>query len=109
MAHVYLYNREWCKTAYQTLPDSVVCAGVYGGGIDACQGDSGGPLVCNGVLAGIVSNGYGCALAGFPGIYTDVTRFTDWIRANDSPTLRANNGVLALVISALFIVVFQRV
>ncbi len=49
------------------------------------QYDSGGPLVCfnqpdnQWVLTGIVSTGYGCARAGYPGIYTKVADFIPWI------------------------------
>jgi hypothetical protein len=54
----------------------MICAGEAGR--DSCQGDSGGPLVADADptsatdfrLVGIVSTGYGCALDGFPGIYT---------------------------------------
>lgn len=54
-----------------------LCAGYLAGGKDACQGDSGGPLTVtgdNGVrrLIGVVSTGNGCALKGFPGIYSKV-------------------------------------
>ena len=36
------------------------------------QGDSGGPFMCGPELSGIVSWGYGCAEAPYPGVYTQV-------------------------------------
>merc|ERR1712212_102185 len=73
-----------CRDAYgatQVL-DSNICCGVPEGGKDSCQGDSGGPLYCNGYQAGVVSWGYGCARPGFPGVYTEVAYYVDWINKN---------------------------
>ena len=61
-----------------------ICAGLPAGGIDACQGDSGGPLVAtvggSPRLVGIVSTGTGCALANYPGIYTRISTYQNWIK-----------------------------
>jgi len=66
-----LYGRDVQKTGK-------FCAG---GRVDACQEDSGGPLMCQMGgryhLVGIVSSGKGCGI--YPGLYTEVARYTDWI------------------------------
>ena len=53
-------------------------------GVDLCQGDSGGPLIAgeNGeyVLAGVVSFGKECASPVYPGVYTEVSDFIDFIK-----------------------------
>jgi secreted trypsin-like serine protease len=65
------------------ITDVMICAAVPEGGRGSCQGDSGGPLIVNtgsGVQqVGIVSFGFGCAEAGFPGVFTRVSEFKDWI------------------------------
>jgi len=76
-----------CNQAYSgRIKDSMICAGVLGeGGKDACQGDSGGPLMCNtgstNFLCGIVSWGTGCARPNYPGVYTEVTYFSEWVNS----------------------------
>lgn len=52
-----------------------ICAGYERrDGCDSCQGDSGGPMLQydeagNPVLVGVVSFGFGCGHAGYPGVY----------------------------------------
>lgn len=43
------------------------------------QGDSGGSMTCQGILAGVVSGGDGCARPRVPGVYSDVAYFRKWI------------------------------
>nr|XP_028569019.1 anionic trypsin-like [Podarcis muralis] len=70
-----------CRDAYPgQITDNMICVGYLEGGKDSCQGDSGGPVVCNGELQGIVSWGMGCALSGYPGVYTKVCNYIDWIQ-----------------------------
>ena len=45
-ANVTIISRSDCSSGYPNqITESMVCAGVNGGGTDACSGDSGGPLV----------------------------------------------------------------
>uniref|UniRef100_A0A8C5WVA4 Peptidase S1 domain-containing protein n=1 Tax=Laticauda laticaudata TaxID=8630 RepID=A0A8C5WVA4_LATLA len=75
-----ILSDEECKAAYPgQISESMVCIGYLEGGKDSCQGDSGGPVACDGFLQGIVSWGIGCALPGYPGVYTKVCRYVDWI------------------------------
>ena len=46
------------------------------------QGDSGGPLVVDGEQVGVVSWGRRCGDPKYPGIYTEVAAYIDWISKN---------------------------
>jgi len=84
-ADISIVDWEACRQIYgeEAVQEGMLCAG--GDGKDACQGDGGGPLTCGAesrTLCGIVSWGLGCGLVGYPGIYTDVARYTEWINSN---------------------------
>ena len=82
------------------IKKGMFCAGELGvGGKDACQGkkfqiilvkdhdsktlgDSGGPVIWDNKVVGATSWGYGCAYKNFPGVYTDVAQFRDWVDEN---------------------------
>uniref|UniRef100_A0A8C1K187 trypsin n=1 Tax=Cyprinus carpio TaxID=7962 RepID=A0A8C1K187_CYPCA len=75
-------SEKTCKSAYgKIITENMFCAGFVKGGKDSCQGDSGGPVVCGGQLKGVVSFGNGCAEPKYPGVYTEVCRYTKWIKS----------------------------
>ncbi|KYN07911.1 Trypsin-1 [Cyphomyrmex costatus] len=84
---VPIYSLTQCrKMKYRAnrITENMICAGRSNQ--DSCQGDSGGPLLVQEAdkleIAGIVSWGVGCGRAGYPGVYTRVTRYLKWIHAN---------------------------
>lgn len=96
-AFVKMIPGDECGTLFPTYAGEVdstnLCAGVPEGGVDSCQGDSGGPLYryesgATGAtqVTGVVSWGYGCALADAPGVYTRVSAYTNWITENSGIT-----------------------
>jgi secreted trypsin-like serine protease len=86
---VRLVAWQGCRTAnkFDWMDERQICAGVPEGGKDSCQGDSGGPLVVRDdkvtggwFQVGVVSNGIGCALRGYPGVYTRVSAYGAWLK-----------------------------
>ena len=82
---VPIVSNETCQEAYinETITDDMICAGYEEGKKDSCSGDSGGPLIVQDgdiwKLAGIVSWGEGCALAGYYGVYANVQELSAFI------------------------------
>ncbi|XP_067268881.1 trypsin-like [Pseudorasbora parva] len=75
-----------CNFAYGGgITSNMICAGLTQGGKDSCQGDSGGPMVSKKdfqwIQSGVVSFGVGCAEPRYPGVYTRVSRYQDWINS----------------------------
>lgn len=75
-----------CDASYggDVIVAEEICAGYAAGGTDTCQGDSGGPMFRRDasnawIQVGITSWGYGCARAGYPGVYTEVSTFASAI------------------------------
>ncbi len=64
-----------------SLTENMICAGYFSGLRDSCQGDSGGPLMVDHTVVGIVSWGYGCGEPNYPGVYTKVQNYVDWIKS----------------------------
>lgn len=88
-----------CDSVYKarhriSITNNQLCAGGLLGQ-DSCKGDSGGPLMYVDrtnpktgyyYCAGVVSFGPNpCGKEGFPGVYTRVSSYTDWIVNNLKP------------------------
>ena len=89
-AEIGCVTKDECKLAYGSyIKDEMVCGG--SDGKDSCQGDSGGPAVIEsdsaGNIVGVTSFGYGCARPGYPGVYTRVQKYLEWIKDNSGKTI----------------------
>ncbi|XP_013885011.1 acrosin [Austrofundulus limnaeus] len=91
-AELELIDRDQCNqvTWYDgAITENMLCAGLESGGVDTCQGDSGGPLQCykededRFYVVGVTSFGEECGLPFRPGVYAKVSRFAEWLTANE--------------------------
>ncbi|XP_067135036.1 trypsin-1-like [Centruroides vittatus] len=77
-----LLPKKQCRKFYLFVNKTKLCVGGLQGK-DTCKGDSGGSLLVwinrYYVACGIVSAGKKCGKAGLPGIYADLSRYTEWV------------------------------
>ncbi|XP_037074609.1 phenoloxidase-activating factor 3-like isoform X2 [Pollicipes pollicipes] len=92
-ARINVTRHAQCQETYSrqntAVDNTQICANGENdlGGVDTCRGDSGGPLMerrnhrnrLTWYAAGVVSFGSGCGNVNFPGVYTHVESFLDWI------------------------------
>jgi len=89
-ATVPVVTKKDCKAAYRgvnvDIGETKICAGK--GKRDTCNGDSGGPLLADHLgtnqwsIVGITSFGVDCGRPDFPGVYTRVDKYLQWIKSN---------------------------
>lgn len=70
-------------TSYISILKTHLCVGIKGGGKAECRGDSGSPAVNKDkVILGVASWSIKpCANPKYPGVYTKVSHYVDWIRS----------------------------
>jgi len=98
-APIQVVDLNTCSRAYSQVQrvdigSKQVCAGR--GSTDTCTGDSGGPMMVpdrsgSWSVVGITSFGVECAREDFPGVYTRVSEYLQWIRSNTRGTSRRNS------------------
>ncbi|KAK9977231.1 hypothetical protein ABG768_019052 [Culter alburnus] len=85
-----IVNNTDCDKAYEginiSITSNMICAGLLNqGGKSSCQGDSGGPMVSKKdslwIQSGIVSFSKGCAQPKYPGVYSRVSQYQNWIKS----------------------------
>ncbi|XP_035204662.1 clotting factor B-like [Stegodyphus dumicola] len=88
-----IYSKLYDRSISSGITEDFICAGLPKGSKDACQSDSGGPLMYKNnyqnlhfyqsdipwILVGIASFGFLCGEPGYPGVYTRVSNYMDWI------------------------------
>lgn len=80
-----IYNSAVYEFVDDHKPAIMVCASGNNFSSDTCYGDSGGPLAIRvsnrWELHGITSFGVECAVSPFPGVYTEVYDYKEWINS----------------------------
>lgn len=81
IAQVNIVDDAECKRSYgeSRISPAMLCAA--GNNVDACLGDAGGALVYKGNALGLISWGNGCANSDYPGVYTNLVYFKEWIES----------------------------
>ncbi|KAJ8723965.1 hypothetical protein PYW07_007945 [Mythimna separata] len=92
---VPVVNLNNCARVYERVTRQIDTSQICAGGVagqDSCRGDSGGPLMGqapsanNWMVLGVVSYGPSpCGTQGWPGVYTRVGAYVDWILSKLRP------------------------
>ncbi|XP_070502514.1 chymotrypsin-1-like isoform X2 [Chironomus tepperi] len=94
--NLQVYTARDCDALHAGIVRSTnICGGVEGGWQGQCIGDSGGPLLVNGVQVGIVSwSVKTCTTPPYPGVYTSVGHYIDWIEDKIGLKFSLNNFIV---------------
>jgi hypothetical protein len=89
---VPIVHNDSCNAEYSGgITSGMICAGLRDGGQGPCQHDHGGPLLSwsdsEPMVVGIASWSWGCAEPRKPGVYTRVSSYVPWIRAQGVPVI----------------------
>jgi len=91
----YECSSKYDKLKNYMITDKQICALDTSREKDACHGDSGGPLLTRSGNSwkqiGIVSFGKAC-VSGYPGVYTKVSEYLNWIQSITRTTINNNSG-----------------
>ncbi|XP_064408588.1 transmembrane protease serine 12-like isoform X2 [Latimeria chalumnae] len=111
IAQINIISQKSCNSSRSydgLLTENMLCAGSEKGGVDACRGDSGGPFVCYDkkegkfFLIGTISFGQECGMENFPGVYTRVSKYKDWVESKivnrNSATAGTSRNVFYMLI-----------
>ena len=76
-------SRDECRSRDGVITETAICAGGEPNGHGTCGGDSGGPLLNlrNGNFVGITSGGISGYGSTYPGIFTRVGYYVNWIKS----------------------------